>query len=96
MTATAEFLSERSEILAGGSLVPGVGAEGNFGADDGSADADGINALRVKQVGNEFVVTLKVQVADVEKDDAVAGLGALLENFDGFAVAFEKRLKSRC
>ena len=91
VAAAAEFFGERGEIFVGGGLIPGVGAERNFGADGRGADADGIDAFGVQKIRNEFVVAFEVEVADVKENHAVNGFGALAKNFDGFAMAFEQR-----
>jgi hypothetical protein len=91
VAAAAESFGEGGEIFVGSGLVPGIGAQGDFGADGGRADADGIDAFRMQKIGNEFVVALEVEVADVKENDAVNGFGALAKNFDGAAMAFEER-----
>src|SRR5229473_2728974 len=93
MAAAAEFFRERRQVLIGGGLIPRVGAQGNFRARGGGADADGINTFRVQQIRYEFVVALKVEIANVEKNDAIARFDAFAQNFDGAAVALEKRGK---
>ena len=45
----------------------------------------------MKQIGDELVVTLEVQVADVEEDYVVAGFGALAKNVDRAAVAVKEQ-----
>src|SRR5712691_147389 len=45
----------------------------------------------MKQIGDELVVTLKVPVADVEEDDALAGVGALAHHLNRTLMAFEQR-----
>ena len=91
VASTAESFGEGGEIFVGGGLVPGVGAEGDFGADGGRADADGIDAFRMEKIRNELVVTLEVEVADVEENHSILGFGALAKDFDGAAMAFEER-----
>src|SRR5229473_5186525 len=93
MAAAAEFFRERRQVLIGGGLIPRVGAQGNFRARGGGADADGINTFRVQQIRYEFVVALKVEIANVEKNDAIARFDAFAQNFDGAAVALEERAK---
>src|SRR5580692_894810 len=45
----------------------------------------------MQQIGDELVVALEVEVADVKENHAVDSFGALAKNFNGFAVAFEQR-----
>ncbi len=93
MAAAAEFFRERRQILIGGCLIPRVGAQRDFRARRGSADAHGINTFRVQQIGYELVVAFEIQIAYVEENNAVARFAPLAQNFNRFAVPLEKRSK---
>lgn len=90
MASAAKFFGEGGKIPVGGGLVPGIRSEGDFGANGRSADADGIDAFGVEQVGDEFVVALKIKVTDIKEDYAVTGAATLAQNLDGFAMAFKQ------
>ena len=83
MAAAAELLGQRGEILVRGGLVPRIGAQGNLRANLRGADADRVDAFRMQQVGDEFVVALEVQITDIEKDYVVASFAALPKNLKG-------------
>jgi len=76
------FFRERGQILAGGRQIPRIGSQGNFGARSGRAYADRIDALRMQQIRNEFVVAFKVQIADVKENHAIARLDAFAKNLN--------------
>ena len=77
MATAAELFGEGGEIFVGSGLVPRISAKGNFGANGGRTDAYRVDALRVQKIWDELVVALEIEVADVEENDAVDGLGAL-------------------
>src|SRR5215469_11160906 len=76
MPAAAVLFRERSEVLIGRRLVPWIGAQRNFRTHRRSAHAHGIDAFGMQQVRNEFVVTLEIQITDVEENHPVARLDA--------------------
>ena len=44
----------------------------------------------MEEIGNEFVVALEVEVADVEEDDGVAGIETIAKDINGTEVADEQ------
>ncbi len=90
MASAAVLFGEGGEIGVGVLQIPRVGSQADFGAHFGCADAYGVDALGVQEIGNKFVVALEVEVGDIEEDDAIAGVTALAKNLDGLAVALEQ------
>ena len=91
VAASAVLFAQRREIHVSRNLLPRTGAHGNFRARRRGADAHRIERAGVQVVGNKFVVALKVEVAHVEVDDAVARVGAFAQDFDRAAMALEER-----
>src|ERR1700692_3708538 len=80
-----------NEIAPTRACRPRVRPDRNLYPERTLADADAVNRIRMKIVGNEFVVAFEVEVGDVEKNRAVFFYAALPQNLDGPLVAFEQR-----
>ena len=72
---------------------PGVGADGDLGAEAGFGEADGVGRLGMQVVGDELVVALERLVGDVEVDGSLLRFRAGADEIDGALVAFEERGK---
>src|SRR3989441_9195123 len=90
MPSAAEFFGEGREILFRGGLVPRICSERHLRTDGRGAHTDGVPAFGMQQVGNKFVVALEILIADVKKDDAVARIDALAQDFNRLPVTFEQ------
>jgi len=93
VASSAIALADGGEVdhVLGRSLGPGIGADGDFGAEAGLREADGIGGLGVQVVGDELVVALEGLVSDVEVDGALLRLGAGADEIDGALVTLEER-----
>ena len=60
-------------------LGPGVGADGDLGAEAGFGEADGVGGVGVQIVGDELVEAFHGVVGDVEEDGSLFELGAVLD-----------------
>ncbi len=62
--------------LLGVGLGPGIGADGDLGAEARLRQADGVGGLGIQVIGDELVEAFERMVGDVEEDGAVAFFGA--------------------
>src|SRR5579875_444279 len=91
--AATVLFAERGQVHVIGGLFPGVCADGDFGARGRGANTDRVKKIGIQIVWNKLIVTLEIQIADVEIDHAIASLGAFLQDANGSAMAIDKRRK---
>src|SRR5271170_7102758 len=74
---------------------PGIRSDRNFHPETALAQAHAVDGFRLEVVGDKFVVSLEVQIRDIEKECPIFQLHALTKNLDGTLMSFEKRRQKR-
>src|ERR1051326_761347 len=71
-------------------LCPWVRANRNLHAKAAAAQPNTVDRFRIEVIRNEFVVSLKIVVADIEVDGSLAAFRALAQDFNRLVVPLEE------